>query len=489
MLGSQARTLERNMRALMIQGTSSWAGKSLLTAALCRHFARRGLRVAPFKGMNMSNNARVVAGGEIGTAQYLQALAARVEPDVRMNPVLVKPETECASQVIVRGVADADLSALDWRARSPHLWSTIQESFLSLAEQYELIVIEGAGSPAEINLRDTDLANMPVARLADAAVLLVTDIDRGGALAHLYGTWALLDPADRARVGAFVFNRFRGDLALLAPAPAQLEELTGVPTLGVVPMLEHGLPDEDGAGPARVRAEGPRVAVVRYPTASNLDEFKLLEEVAQVVWATRPADLDQTNLIILPGSKHVGRDLAWLRASGLEDPLRSHVQAGRRLLGICGGLQMLGVRISDRSGRDRDSDGLGLLPLHTEFAPTKRVAARTLSRFRTLEDPWSELSDQTVVGYEIRHGHSTPADGACAALPNGLGWVQGPVLGTYLHGLLESPGVVHAVLRAVPVRSLDQAIDQLTDDVMPCLDQGLLDRIVGLNPHDEATPT
>jgi adenosylcobyric acid synthase len=472
----------------MVQGTSSWAGKSLLTTALCRHFARQGLRVAPFKGLNMSNNARVVAGGEIGTAQYLQALAARVEPDVRMNPVLVKPETERTSQVIVCGVADPHLSALDWRTRAPHLWSTIQESFISLSEQYELIVIEGAGSPAEINLRDTDLSNMRVARLADAAVLLVTDIDRGGALAHLYGTWALLDPADRARVGAFVLNRFRGDLALLEPAPAQLEALTGVPTLGVVPMLVHGLPDEDGAGPARSRAEGPRVAVVRYPTASNLDEFKLLEEVAQVVWAVHPADLDPADLIILPGSKHVARDLAWLRASGLEQPLRRHVHAGRRLLGICGGLQMLGVRIDDRSGRDGDSDGLGLLPLHTVLVPTKHLAARTSSRFATLEPPWSELSGQTVVGYEIRHGHSAHTYDAHAALPDGLGWAQGPVLGLYLHGLLESPGVVHAILGSAPVRSLDQAIDQLTDDVMSSLDQGLLDRMVGITPHHEVAP-
>jgi len=473
----------------MVQGTSSWAGKSLLTTALCRHFARQGLRVAPFKGMNMSNNARVVAGGEIGTAQYLQALAARVEPDVRMNPILVKPETERTSQVIVCGVADPQLSALDWRARAPHLWSTIQESFVSLAEQYELIVIEGAGSPAEINLRDTDLANMPVARLADAAVLLVTDIDRGGALAHLYGTWALLDPADRARVRAFVFNRFRGDLALLAPAPAQLEALTGVPTLGVVPTLVHGLPDEDGAAPARSRADGPRVAVVRYPTASNLDEFKLLEQVAQIVWAVHPADLDHADLIILPGSKHVGRDLAWLRASGLEDPVRRHVQAGRRLLGICGGLQMLGVRISDRGGRDHDSAGLGLLSLHTELGPTKHLAARTRSRFATLETPWSELSGQGVVGYEIRHGHSEPTDGTHAALPDGLGWAQGPVLGIYLHGLLESPSVVHTILGAAPVRSLDQAIDQLTDEVMSGLDKSLLECIVGVTPQSEVAPT
>lgn len=196
----------------MVQGTSSWAGKSMLSTALCRHCARQGLRVAPFKAQNMSNNARVVAGGEIGAAQYLQARAARCEPDVRMNPVLVKPETDGRSQVILRGVADRELSALDWRARAPHLWPAVEESFRSLSEEFELVVVEGAGSPAEINLRDTDLANMRVARLADAAVLLVCDIDRGGALAHLYGTWALLDDEDRSRVRAFVLNRFRGEL-------------------------------------------------------------------------------------------------------------------------------------------------------------------------------------------------------------------------------------------------------------------------------------
>ena len=257
----------------------------------------------------------------------------------------------------------------------------------------------------------------------------------------------------------------------------------------MLPWIDHALPDEDGVGPVRPTQRWPPRRGVCGPYASNLDEFKLLEEVAHVVWAAHPADLDHADLIILPGSKHVGRDLAWLRASGLEDPVRRHVQAGRRLLGICGGLQMLGVRISDRSGRDTDSDGLGLLPLYTELAPTKRLAARTISRFMTLDGPWSELSGLAVAGYEIRHGRSAPADGAHAALPDGLGWVQGPVLGTYLHGLVESPGVVRAILGEAPARSRDQAIDQLTDEVMSGLDRGLLDRIVGIDPRDEVTRT
>ncbi len=469
------------MASLMVQGTSSWAGKSLLTTALCRHFARQGIRVAPFKAQNMSNNARVVDGGEIGTAQYLQALAARAAPDVRMNPILVKPETERSSQVILRGVADPELSALDWRSRAPHMWSAIEESYASLAAQFELIVIEGAGSPAEINLRDTDLANMPVARLADAPVLLVADIDRGGALAHLYGTWKLLQEQDRARVRAFVLNRFRGDIELLQPAPAQLLELTGVPMLGVVPMLAHGLPDEDGAGPTRSHAAGPRVAVLRYPTASNLDELKLLEQVAQVVWAHSPADLRDAELIVLPGSKHVARDLHWLRAAGLEAPIREHLRSGRRLLGICGGLQMLGRRLTDRSGRDGDFQGLGLLALETELGPAKRLAARSEARFQELPAPWAELSGLSVSGYEIRHGHtvaSTP--GPAEALPHGLGWVDGEVLGVYLHGLLESPDVLRAIAGEAPRASLDDAIEELTDEVVAALDRRLLDRLAGL---------
>jgi adenosylcobyric acid synthase len=463
--------------ALMVQGTSSWAGKSLLTTALCRHFHRRGIRVAPFKGQNMSNNARVVAGGEIGTAQYLQAVAAGVVPDVRMNPVLVKPETERTSQVVLRGRVDPELSAMAWRARAPELWSTIETSLRELLDAYELVVIEGAGSPAEINLRDTDLANMPVARAADAAVILLADIDRGGALAHLYGTWALLDEGDRPRVRGFVLNKFRGDIALLDPAPRQLAELTGVPTLGVIPMLDHGLPDEDGAALTLSDGTGLRVAVVRYPTASNLDELKAVEQVASVRWVDGPAGMHGADLVILPGSKHVARDLAWLRAQGIEPSLRAHVAAGRRVLGICGGLQMLGEAIVDHSGRDGSIEGLGLLAQRTELAPDKRLASRTEARFNELEGPWAALSHRTVVGYEIRHGRTT---GAPAALGGDLGWADGPVLGVYLHGLLEDPTILEAILGAAPERDLETVIDNLANDVMAHLDIDLVERLSGL---------
>jgi adenosylcobyric acid synthase len=432
--------------ALAIQGACSSAGKSLVTTALARAFRRRGIDVVPFKAQNMSNNARVVADGEIGVAQYLQALAAGVEPDVRMNPVLVKPEGDTRSQVVIRGRPDPDVSRLPWRERGGFLWPAIEESLRSLLADHELVLIEGAGSPAETNLRDTDLANMRTARFAGAPVVLVADIDRGGAFAHLYGTWALLPEEERASVCGFVLNKFRGDASLLAPAPEQLEELTGVPTLGVLPWLQHGLPDEDGAA-SPARTGRPVVAVVRYPTASNLDEFKQLEQVADVRWAAAPADLDGAALVVLPGSKHVEDDLRWLVRSGIPDAL-----GGRRVLGICGGLQML--------GRLESGEGLGRLPLVTAFRPEK-ATRRTSARFGALPEPWSALSGLELDGYEIRHGE-TSGD-APAALPDGLGFVDGNVLALYVHGLFEQPHLVEALLGARPERTLDDALEQLAD--------------------------
>ena len=453
------------MRALMVQGTTSWAGKSLLVTALARLFARRGIAVAPFKAQNMSNNARVVDGGEIGVAQYLQALAARVEPDVRMNPVLVKPEADARSQVVVLGRPDLELSRESWQRRPPALWPVIERAYRSLSADFELLVIEGAGSPAEINLRSTDLANMRVARLADAVVLLVADIERGGAFAHLYGTWALLEPDDRARIHGFVLNRFRGDASLLHPGPQLLEQRTGIPTIAVVPLIRHGLPDEDGAASADAVAGLPTVAVVRYPTASNLDEFKALEQIANVVWAERPDDLRGAELVILPGSKHVVADLAWLRARGFDAALR----ACPRVLGVCGGLQLLGGAIEDPAGVDGSADGLGLLAIRTTFAAVK-TTRRTTARFAELPAPWSALSGLEVSGYEIRHGATTGE----AVLGDALAFVDGPVLGVYLHGLFEQPRFVAALLGRAPDRSLDARIDELADAVEPHLDPDAL---------------
>jgi adenosylcobyric acid synthase len=466
------------MGALMIQGTSSWAGKSLLTTAFCRVFARRGVRVAPFKAQNMSNNARVVEGGEIGAAQYLQALAAGVVPDVRMNPVLVKPEGNGRAQVVINGSVHHQLTRTPWPERQAQLWPVISAAVHSLRGEYELLVIEGAGSPAEINLREFDLVNMRIAKEVDAPVLLVADIHRGGAFAHLYGTWALLDEQERGRIRGFVLNKFRGDPALLPPAPAMLEELTSVPVIGVLPWLEHGLPDEDGAGQPAQRPARQCVAVVRYPTASNLDEFRLLEQVAQVVWAQTAAELDGAALVILPGSKHVARDLAWLRHNGLDAAIIERAGRGERVLGICGGLQLLGERIDDPHGVDGNGEGLGLLPLQTTFARNK-TTRRTVTRFGELTSPWHSLSRKAIAGYEIRHGRTTTRGAVECALPDELGFARGAVLGVYLHGLLEDPRLVTALLGEKPARMLEDTFDELANAVERHLDLSVVDEFAG----------
>jgi adenosylcobyric acid synthase len=450
------------MSALMVQGVSSWAGKSLVTTALVRFFARRGIRVAPFKGQNMSNNARVVDDGEIGVAQYLQALAAGISPDVRMNPVLVKPEGERQSQVVVNGRPDRELSERSWRGRGPDLWPPIEAALRSLLAEYDLVVIEGAGSPAEINLRSTDLANMRVATAAAAPVLLVADIDRGGAFAHLYGTWSLVRENERSAIRGFVLNKFRGDASLLPPAPEQLERLTGVPVVGVLPWLSHGLPDEDGAAQQPASGSRPAVAIVRYPTASNLDEFCPLEQVADVAFATLPAQLENAALVVLPGSKNVAADLDWLRVRGLATAIVARARAGGRVLGICGGLQMLGKRLDEAAG-------LGLLPVATTYAAEK-LTRRSDQTFAILPEPWKELSGRTFAGYEIRHGETRATAPVREALPAGLGFADRAVLGIAVHGLFEAPELVAALVGAAPAVSLELVFDRLADAVERHLD-------------------
>jgi adenosylcobyric acid synthase len=470
-------------RCVMVLGTTSHAGKSWLAAALCRWYARRGLRVAPFKAQNMSNNARVVAGadgagGEIGSAQYFQALAARRIPDVRMNPVLLKPERDTASQVIVLGRVRADLATVPWHERSARLAPLALDALQSLRAENDLLVIEGAGSPAELNLQHSDYVNLGTARASQAACLLVADIDRGGAFAHLFGTHRLLPPDVRAQVRGFVLNRFRGDPTLLAPAPAQLQAMTGVPTIGVLPLWrEHGLPEEDGmVDEGSAPATTPiipqrRFAVIAYPRISNLDEFEPLRHLpgVQMRWVRAPQELADADCIVLPGSKHTSADLAWLHAQGLAEPVRAHAARGGRVLGICGGLQMLGAELSDPHGVDGTGDGLGLLPLHTEFAPDKLVR-RTDARFEALTAPWEPLGRHVARGYEIRHGRTErTADADLAtrvALRNdsgdAIGWQRGPVLGVYLHGLFENRALLQALF-AQSVRPLDSVFDGLAD--------------------------
>jgi adenosylcobyric acid synthase len=491
----------------MVLGTTSGAGKSWLATALCRWYANQGLKVAPFKAQNMSNNARVVPTpgggmGEIGSAQYFQALAARAEPDVRMNPLLLKPEADTRSQVVLMGEVNRELTEAPWRGRSEKVWPTLAAALDALRLENDVVVIEGAGSPAEINLYDSDVVNMRVAKHCDAACLLVTDIDRGGAFAHLYGTWALLPEVDRRLIKGFVLNKFRGDASLLAPAPQMLQDLTGVPTVATIPMQwHHGLPEEDGVFDDRTRVAGAvnlTVAVVAYPRISNLDEFQPLKNApgVKLVWARTPADLTGVDWVILPGSKATVADLAWLRQQGLDAAVCAHAARGGAVLGICGGLQMLGEGIVDplcveggagpTHALAGDAPGLGLLPLVTAFGASKAVR-RTHTHFSTLTGPWCALSGVAVSGYEIHLGQTAqhPAmaaigDVAVPVLPDGLGWQnqQGNVLGVYLHGVFEDPAVLGALLGFAPP-SLDAVFNNLADLVGRCMAPRWLDAQVG----------
>ncbi|RZL64626.1 MAG: cobyric acid synthase [Variovorax sp.] len=478
----------------MVLGTTSGAGKSWLTTALCRWYARQGLRVAPFKAQNMSNNARVVAGGEIGSAQYFQALAACAVPEVRMNPLLLKPERDTHSQVVLMGQVNEAMSALPWRGRSERVWPQIAGALDELRAENDVVVIEGAGSPAEINLMASDIVNLRVARHADARCLLVTDIDRGGAFAHLYGTWALMPEADRVLLAGFVLNKFRGDASLLAPAPQMLQDMTGVPTVATLPRWwQHGLPEEDGVFDASARSSGAvtrTIAVVAYPRISNLDEFQPLKNVpgVRLCWVRSPAELAglvATDWILLPGSKHTSGDLAWLRAQGLDGAIAAHAARGGAVLGICGGLQMLGEALIDTHGIDGNAPGLGLLPLVTVFEPDKTVRQREAA-FGEVTGAWSALSGVAVSGYEIHHGqtaeHAAMAaagDRARAVMPHALAWQNsaGNVLGLYLHGLFEDPAVLHALFGAT-APTLDSVFDGLADYIDTHFETGVLNALI-----------
>jgi adenosylcobyric acid synthase len=361
---------------------------------------------------------------------------------------------------------------MEWRSRSEHLWPTVHGCLGALMESHDVLVIEGAGSPAEINLQSADFVNMRVAEAARAATLLICDIDRGGAFAHLYGTHQLIPEAQRSWIRGFVLNKFRGDQRLLAPGPDILRSLTGVPTLGVLPMWrDHGLPEEDGVFDANPSGSGVSVAVVAYPRISNLDEFAPLRRVPGIAlcWARRAQSIAGADVLILPGSKHVAEDLSWLRHTGLDAAIEAHSRAGKPTLAICGGLQMLGHEIADPHGVEGAAVGLGLLPLSTEFHASKRYQ-RGRYAFSKLTGFWAPLSGCAFEGYEIRHGRTRNAqsdpDAAQlhAVLPDDCGWQRGSTLALYTHGLFESADALRALFgRDVP--TLDDTLDGLADFV------------------------
>ena len=478
---------------VMVLGTTSGAGKSWIATALCRFYANQGLKVAPFKAQNMSNNARVVdAGGfegEIGSAQYFQALAAKVEPTVEMNPVLLKPEADTRSQVVLMGRVDTELSKTPWRERSEKVWPCIQKALDLLISDNDVVVIEGAGSPAEINLMTSDIVNMRVARYAKASCLLVTDIDRGGAFAHLYGTWALLEEQDRKLIAGFVLNKFRGDASLLSPGPEMLQSMTGIPVVATVPMLRaHGLPEEDGVfddASSQPAAQAIKIAIIAYPRMSNLDEFQPLKNCSQIqlTWARNPEDLVGADWIILPGSKHTSSDLDWLRTQELDRAVCAHAQSGGRVLGICGGLQMLGASLIDPYGIDGARAGLNLLALDTRFAKDKTVK-KTRAEFIHFEGPWEFFSGLTVSGYEIHHGEthvsesSEHSTGLLELIPD-VAWtnLKGNVMGIYLHGLFEDGQVMEAGFEGFS-STLDAVFENLSRHLETHSTPGLMNRLI-----------
>lgn len=418
---------------IMLMGCTSDAGKSFLVTALCRHFANRGLSVAPFKAQNMSNNAAVTAEGlEMGRAQYFQALAARTTPQARMNPVLLKPSGDTGSQVIVLGRYDPTITALPWNERTSRLWPVVLDALQSLRADFEQLVIEGAGSPAEINLRDGDIVNMSVARECGAEVYLVSDIDRGGSFAHLLGTWMCLERDERALVKGFVLNRFRGDSALLGNAMEWLQERTRVSTVAIVPLVRHALPEEDTLHHRAERAVGHvNIALIVYPYASNLDEFDPLiyEHGVSVVPVRGPTRLDSFDAILLPGSKNTGASLRFLRESGLAEELIRATRKGKPVVGICGGMQLLGHGIHDPGCLEGgDVECLGLLDVTTTLEIDKTTCQRKVG--------W--VHGGIVEGYEIHHGRTRAGQLARPLLEEELGWEQGNVFGVYLHGLFEN---------------------------------------------------
>lgn len=433
-------------KAIMIQGTMSNVGKSLLTAGLCRVFKQDGYKVAPFKSQNMALNSGITADGlEMGRAQMMQAEACGITPDVRMNPILLKPVTDIGSQVIVNGEVVGNMKAIDYFRYKRKLLPEISKAYQSLAAEYDIIVLEGAGSPAEINLKQDDIVNMNMAKLAGAPVLLVGDIDRGGVFAQLLGTMLLLEPEEQQIVKGLVINKFRGDETILEPGLRQLEKQVGIPVAGVMPYLHVDLDEEDSLS---TRLAGTQknalfeIAVIHLPRISNFTDFMALEAEPelQLRYVTKVQELKQPDIIILPGTKNTISDLLWLRESGLAAAIQQQVNGGCLVFGICGGYQMLGCQLTDPWALEGGgcTAGLGLLPVDTVFQPEKR---RQQTAGFVSSAGLKELQNTTVTGYEIHMGNTTLQTGAkpFLQLKDGMdGCWQGCVYGTYLHGLFDN---------------------------------------------------
>ena len=497
-------------RTLMIQGTASSVGKSIMVTALCRIFKQDGFRVAPFKSQNMALNSFVTRdGGEMGRAQVTQAEAAGIEPTVDMNPVLLKPEADAKSQVIVQGKVSRSTSAEKYYQQTPSLIKVIEESLNRLRSAYDVVVIEGAGSPAEINLKAREIVNMRIARMAQAPVLLCGDIDRGGVFASLVGTLELLDEDERGYIKAFIINKFRGDVNLLQPALDFLEKRTSRPILGVVPYFRDiSIAQEDSVyldnRPASPPSADLDIAIVHLPHISNYDDFDPLEdEGCQVRYVTRPGQVEGANLVIIPGTKSTMSDLLHLWRSGLAESIIQQAKQGTPVIGICGGYQILGGKLLDPQGAESETDsalGLGLLDVVTTFTAdksTRQVRAQVANSRGLLEG----TEGYEVIGYEIHMGqtegdedmsafHITETPQSQVDYLDGRLNTQGAVLGTYLHGLFHNPGFRRALLNGLrrrcglpekwanPIAEKEEQYDRLAELVRNSLDMPAIYRIL-----------
>lgn len=503
-------------RAIMVLGTSSHVGKSLTTTALCRIFSDMGVRVAPFKSQNMSlNSAATIEGLEIGRAQALQAEAARLPASVHMNPILLKPSGNMSSQVVVRGKVWGNTSASDYHLRRvEELMPLVRESYETLAAQYDVIVLEGAGSPAEINLKQHDIVNMRMAELADASCLLIGDIDRGGVFASLLGTVQLLDPSEQSRIKGLVINKFRGDVDLLRPGLRMIEQRLGKPCLGVIPYLpDLLLEEEDSLGlpsshqpdwTSDANPERPlRIAVVALPSFSNFTDFDALQQEPSVSlrFCRTPGQLHPADVVIIPGSKQTASDLLWMIDQGLVSAIKTHAETSL-LLGICGGMQMLGTAIADPHGmeHERDVEALGLLPLSTLMSASK-VTRQTHGQLTTPCFFGQPASALPLSGYEIHLGetiyHGPPSHFAVLhdGTHDGCASPDGRILATYLHGIFDDDAFRHAFIASArtfhalavarvlaPWRELREAsLDRLAGTVRQSLDMAQIFSWVGLD--------
>ena len=507
----QART---QGKVLMVQGTTSHAGKSLMATALCRIFAQDGLRVAPFKAQNMSLNSFVTPdGGEFGRAQAVQAEAARVAPTVEMNPILLKPEGNRKSQVVVMGKPTRVASAREYYEMKLRLWPLVTQALDTLRARYDVVVIEGAGSPAEINLKEHEIVNMRVARYANAPVIIVGDIDRGGVFASLVCTMALLDPEEQVLVKSFVINKFRGDPSLLDSGFDILRERTGVGVAGVIPWFDDiHIPEEDSLGLDSVGSQTPYgedesldIAVVRLPRIANFDDFDPLirEPRVRLRYISAKEEIGKPDLIILPGSKTTVADLEWMRGSGIADEVKIRRQNGTPLIGICGGYQMLGERILDPDrveSSSAETQGMQLLPLTTTFAATK-TTHQVRGSVSSTDGILAGCDASVITGYEIHMGqtygnsrapfHITERSGGAIDSPDGAIDSDGLTLGTYMHGLLHNHSLRHSLLtnlarrKGIPlpegaILDLDAEYDKLAHLVRQSVDMDAIYEMAGI---------